>query len=445
MAHRIRYLARKHQQFWFRARVPDDVRDAFDGKAFLWRRLNTSDQRTAEARVHRHASDFRSRVLEARGRAGTLEADALEWRKVWVTDEVPSEAIVATAAEKLVKGGYKVVSRHAQLFTEGSEEQALIEMGGPRAKAIVDIVFGGAKPLSPFVTAWHTARQTEVERKTADMDLKAVEEFVQAFPLLADVTRPAIAAFVARRKQDVSASTAQREISGVRSFWAYLRQREEVPQGAPDPFAGLQFKSRKKDAARTRRMAFTPAEAAKLYKGALDGNDQPLADLIALAAFTGARREELSALTVDRVDLKRGWLTIVDAKSEAGNRSLPIHPAALPVLRRMIGSRKDGFVFVDAEEIGNKYGKRGDAAGKRFSRLRDRLGFSPQHVFHSLRHTVSQQLRASGVMPDLVSDALGHRVSTMSGGTYGSPEARRKLLPGAIAKLTYPGALKAPK
>jgi hypothetical protein len=40
---------------------------------------------------------------------------------------------------------------------------------------------------------------------------------------------------------------------------------------------------------------------------------------------------------------------------------------------------------------------------------------------HSLRHTVSQELRAAGVMPDLVSDALGHSVSSMGGGVYGTP------------------------
>src|SRR5262249_17770605 len=107
--------------------------------------------------------------------------------------------------------------------------------------------------------------------------------------------------------------------------------------------------------------------------------------------------------------------------------------------------RKEGFVFVDAEDVGNKYGKLGDALGKRFSRLRDRLGFSPQHVLHSLRHTVSQQLRAAGVMPDLVSDILGHRVATSSRGVSGPPEARKKLLPAAVAKLVYPAPLKVPK
>jgi integrase len=335
--------------------------------------------------------------------------------------------------------------RHHRLFTDGREEDALVELGGSRAQSVVDIVFGGAKPLTSLVTAWASVRATEVERKTADMDLKAVREFTKAFPLLSDVSRPAVVAYLDSRKQEVSASTTQRECSGLRSYWSFLRQRGEASYDAPDPFANLSFKSRKKDAARARRVAFTPAEVSKLYKAALANRDQPLADLIALAAYSGARREEIGALTVDRVDLKRGWITIVDGKSADSNRSLPIHPDVLPVLRRMIGGRKDGFVFVDAEETGNKYGKRSDAAGKRFSRLRDRLGFTPQHVLHSLRHTVSQQLRAAGTMPDIVSDILGHRVATMGGGVYGSPEARRKLLPAAVAKLAYPGALKAPR
>jgi hypothetical protein len=42
---------------------------------------------------------------------------------------------------------------------------------------------------------------------------------------------------------------------------------------------------------------------------------------------------------------------------------------------------------------------------------------------------------------ELVADLMGHRLTTMTFGRYGSRAASRKLLPGALAKLRYPKPL----
>jgi hypothetical protein len=77
----VRGLVKQRRKYWYRAGVPADVRDAFDGKLQYWENLHTEDLRTATSRVHRAASDFRSKVLEARGRVGTVDDDALHWRR----------------------------------------------------------------------------------------------------------------------------------------------------------------------------------------------------------------------------------------------------------------------------------------------------------------------------------------------------------------------------
>jgi len=50
-----------------------------------------------------------------------------------------------------------------------------------------------------------------------------------------------------------------------------------------------------------------------------------------------------------------------------------------------------------------------------------------------------------GVPEDLVADLVGHKLASITGARYGTADARRKLLPAAVAKLAYPGALKEPK
>jgi integrase len=362
-------LVRRYRRYWAKHRVPADVREAFDNKREQWTNLGTDDLRIAEARCHRANSDFRARVLEARGRVGTVDQDALNWlRSIEEHGElgdVAAEAAVRAASEKFVRGGWRAVEKHARLFTEGSEPDALIELGGPKAKTFVDIALGGEKPLRAFVTPWFAQREREVEKSTAFMDRRSVDAFVNAHPLLSDVTRASVAKWIEGRRRDVTAATVQREVSGLRSLWQWLRSHGEVADDAPDPFHGHKFQDRRKRVEEARRESFTPEEAARVYKAAIERpEDGPtLGALVALGAWTGARREELVSMRVEDVSLDKGrggWITIRGAKTSSGNRTIPAHPAIVPLLKRMVGRRTIGFLFADLEA--DSFGRRGDLA-----------------------------------------------------------------------------------
>ena len=62
--------------------------------------------------------------------------------------------------------------------------------------------------------------------------------------------------------------------------------------------------------------------------------DSTLADLIRLAAYTGCRIEELCSLKIQNVADDR--FEILDAKSEAGWRTIPIHNDIKQVIARLI-------------------------------------------------------------------------------------------------------------
>jgi len=271
------------------------------------------------------------------------------------------------------------------------------------------------------------------------MDKTAVERLVQALPLLHRVTKATVAEFVEKRRTEVSAATVQREVTGIRSFWGYLRSRDEVSADAPDPFANLRYRTKGKDVAKAKRKGFTPTEVSKLYAAAQEAEDQDLADLIQLAAYSGARREELCSLRIE--SMARGWITIEEgeAKSDAGGRDVPIHPRIAPTIRRLCGGRKSGFLFADLDE--DRYGNRGDAIGKRFGRLKADMGHPATKTFHSIRHTVTALLEAAHVPENLSADIVGHKKSTMTYGLYSGRGATRELLPDAIHKLRYPRPL----
>lgn len=438
------YVVKQGNQYWARFQVPADVRDTF-GKREEWINLRTDDGRVAKMKAVREYTHFRARVKEARGQIGAVEDDALTWRREveamrgsGIEGDVIDIAL-EKASKLYVKGGVKAVKREASLHHDGDIGDALLELGGDKARNFVAIALEGKVPLLPLVDPWNTVRKTEVEPKTAHMDRAVVERFVKGFPLASDVTPPAVSAWLEKRKTsgEVSASTLQREMSGLRSFWTYLKGRGEVPKEAPDPFAGLRFKGKAKETTRTKRQRFTPTEVAALYREALNRKDEDLADLIALAAYTGARREELSALSIP--DVVKGWLRIADAKTEAGVREVPIHPRIEDILKRRIGERKSGYLFVGLDT--DKYGNRGDALGKRFARLRTALGHGANKTFHSIRHTFTRLLEEAGVPENLTADLIGHAKTTMSYGVYSGRGATKPLLGAAIRKVSYPKPL----
>jgi integrase len=368
-----------------------------------------------------------------------VEQDALDWRRqIRDAGELSSETqagAVRAAAEMYVRGGYRAVEKAARLHHDGYEEDALLELGGPKAKAFVEVAFLGKRPLRPYLDPWAAIRGTEVEPKTAAMDKAAVSRFIEAFPLVDAVTKAEVADWIERRKGYISATSVQREVTGIRSFWGYLQTRGEVSADLA-PFAGQRFKDRRKDRAKARRVAFKAGEVSALYAASLKSEDHDLADLIALAAYTGARREELCALKVE--DVAGGWITIRDAKTSAGLRDIPIHNAIAPTLRRLIGKRKSGYVLDGLSE--DQYGNRGDALGKRFTRLKTALGHGPDKTLHSIRHAFAHILRERGVVESLVSDLMGHRLAGMTFARYGRAGSR-KLLPAALARLKYPKPL----
>ena len=209
-----------------------------------------------------------------------------------------------------------------------------------------------------------------------------------------------------------------------RASWAYLTTIEAVTEEV-GAFGRLGLKVK-----RSSWLPYTYKEAVRLLKAAK--SDRQLADVIRMAMYTGARREELCSLKVEHV--KGDRFEIVDAKTEAGNRPVPIHSELQQVMARLLDESKDGYVL--AKLAVNKYGNRGDALGKRFTRLKGAMGFGDRHVFHSIRGTVITMLERAGVPEGTVQDLVGHERSTLTGSTY-SGKSTFEMRRDALAKLPY--------
>ena len=90
-----------------------------------------------------------------------------------------------------------------------------------------------------------------------------------------------------------------------------------------------------------------------------------------------------------------------------------------------------------ANEAPDEYGDRSTNISKRFGHLKRKEKFSRQHVFHSLRRTVTTCLVNAGVLEAQTDDITGHESPGMSYGYY-SDGSWRETMRAAIVKLDYP-------
>ncbi len=305
------------------------------------------------------------------------------------------------------------------------------------------IATGEKRELSSLIPEW---RKYEISRKLA---LKTIDQMTSDIGYLTgsfqttNLLTPKNSLIWIRdfaNRNNISASSVTRIISACKNFYKYLKLIEEVPEDSSDPFSvPIEFRKSKNLKAKDNNkivswLPFEEIEVVSLYKEALNKQDKILAHLIFIGAYTGARIEEMCSLKCNMITLKNLSLKIVDAKTLAGNRIIPIHSKLEHLIRELIKESIDGYLLSGLTY--NKYQNRSNAIGKRFGRLKTTIGFGRDYVFHSIRKTLTTKLENAGVTENIAADIVGHdrpnlTYSTYSGGT--SLEVKRI----AIEKISY--------
>ena len=184
------------------------------------------------------------------------------------------------------------------------------------------------------------------------------------------------------------------------------------------------------------RMPFTKEQLrflfAKLTTNAATGDmqDKALLDLSLIALCTGARREEIGQLKIKDIEIgslhETSYINIRNAKTEAGIRIIPIHPAIMGLvkMRAQNSAAQDSFLFPELST--NRQGLRTDALGKRFGRLKDSIGFGPDLVFHSIRKSFTTFMEQAGVPEGVTADIVGHEKQTITYGLYSGGSSNKQ-------------------
>ena len=483
-------IQKKGESTWYvRLAVPADVRAAMGGKTVLIRSLQTGLRSEAMERRLAVLAEWKAAIAKARGKrasrgdtwkdpiATVAQGFAQATRKL-KTDvalgEVDDQTTFAPEeVEALYRGIFddspegrarreKADKVYAMTGMDG--EVANIEFAQEMAMELMAKVFGVTQELSPTEQVearliLNDPKAHKPKSPITDARIKAFREFRESrggaakhvdqqcgkmerlSKFLKDNELPLDFDTVDRwlKSLDRAPKTLSQYLMAGTAFWKWAIKydtgwRIDFKDKA-NPFQGHDLpQGGGKETAGQERKIFTPKDTLKLHQAALDDANKPLADLILMGWFTGARIEELcklrteSVITVDGIrcfDIERG-------KNKASKRILPIHPSLLPIVDRLIEESTDGFLI--PVNTDNQYGKRSHGISKAFGRLRTAAGFNALYVFHGFRHGAVTMLIRADVPDALVKELVGHDVGSVTHDVYSKGASTKQKLD-AISKL----------
>lgn len=411
--------------------IPPKARDAL-GKARFAQSLQTQDRQEAKRRLIPLETRWRREIAEATSDdADGLAREYGSWYRAIRDAKAPGEREAAVSLlEDEVQD--KVMSAARRAGIKGEDDPAIYEL--PAYQAAVDgfkYATGQKVPLTEHVEKYLSLGGKA--EKTVYQIRRQVDRWAERLPYIDDITGQTVQAEIERRiHAGNSPATIRRDLSMMRNYWRYLTRAGHAPADSA-PFNDRYIPPVRRKAG-DKREPFKTSQAVQLLRGAIAKGDDPvLVDLIRLAMFTGARRRELTSLTVD--DVEGGFLFIRESKTDAGRRAVPIHPMLCDAVDRMVRETTDGYLLPGLEET--RHGDRGDAVGKRFGNLKRAQNFGKEHVFHSFRHTVVTLMENAGVPENIVADVVGHEKANFtfrqySGGAGDDPRVD------AVGRIEYP-------
>ncbi|MDH0892893.1 MULTISPECIES: DUF6538 domain-containing protein [unclassified Pseudomonas] len=230
-----------------------------------------------------------------------------------------------------------------------------------------------------------------------------------------------------------NAVTRKGYLSALKKLHKWLLRNDDYysklfPDGS-NPFTGHEHARRGRDGGEKWDI-YTKGQVEQLHAASVARNDQELADLIAVAAYTGCRNSELGWLRSTHITIENDApiaITVDDAKTKAGNRTIPICDRIKPVMNRLMSNPKGTHQFLFSGPNRLKGRSRTPALAERFTKLKQSLGHTERQVFHSIRKCFATELDNARADPLVIVALMGHETRHITFDTYsGGPTLERK-------------------
>lgn len=413
-----------------RLTIPKDVRSKFGNKSELWGSTGTGDKRKAAIIGAEMVAAWKREIYTAR-----TGLNVREWTKEWAKELRQANPISFDDDDEDVAPSERKIAEDIMIDQlEDMVQDRKITL--PQAKAAYEVAMGHRVVLADHKDDYLKQYRNH-NIKTQQKYKAAIERFIDRFPDEQRVTSKSLKQWLTDMADEEQ--LAAKTINGLKvqaqAFWSYLIDHEIV-QRDPNPFAKTKLTVPKSATKEVSYVPFTADEVVAFLRTRDAQKNKPLALLITLGMYTGARIEELAMLKKTDLDLKQEVIHFRGTKTKAADREVPMHPVLIPIVTALMSENDDDYV-IPGQNIDAR-GERGKALGKRFGRMKTAMGFTGRDkVFHSIRKTLGTLMEQAGVMEGVAADIIGHEKQTMTYGLYSggsSMEQKRE----AIHKVKYP-------
>jgi len=158
---------------------------------------------------------------------------------------------------------------------------------------------------------------------------------------------------------------------------------------------------------------FSSAEIETLWKATLDDDVDEFIYAILMLIYTGLRVSEMVDLEKTDVFINERYLRVVDSKTKAGIRVVPIAEKVIPFFNYWLQRGNNSNLIS---------GRRGDNIGhagfrsRHWERLMNEFGFD--HKIHDTRHTCVSLLKTANVNDVWIKQIVGHKSQNLTDNTY---------------------------
>ena len=166
-------------------------------------------------------------------------------------------------------------------------------------------------------------------------------------------------------------------------------------------------------------------------KSELIGINEFIATCVSL--YSGMRLDEIC--NIQKTVINDNCFKVLEGKTKASRRKIPIHPALKPLVERFLDSKEEVYL-IKGIKSGGYDNKRSWNFQKKLGRLRKKIGIPEGVVFHTLRNTFATRMENLGIPRNHISQLMGHEDSNMALTVYSGGLVIECLVE-SIKKLTY--------
>jgi integrase len=471
-------IQKSGESTWYvRLAIPTDVQKAFGGRKVLTQSLKTGLRSEAMVRRLQYLAQWKQQIADARaGRAlpeswaedvtdaltaisqgKTLRKMQLIGENVSLPSIIPENEIIALAAMEqtgmldilgelqdyfgdTLEGQLQFHETLANAFKEMipdtyAKQFSLSRDQVTEISALVESP-NSYKPRSPITQkkldtfrVWYSSQGNVL--KTVDILIRKVEMFSawlnrRGNTLSFDTVSTYLDGLADAKGKALTSKTKKQHLWACNTYWKWAKKYDaewrERFKDTQNPFDDHDLPIVKGEV--IIYDAFTKYELEMLHAEALAKSDLNLANLIAVAAYTGCRLEEVGHINHSDLTFENGLpiaFNIPDAKTRAGIREVPVHHKLAPLMVELLASSTDGYILPGrALNESNKYNHRLDAVGKRFGRMKKANNFGPLHVFHSVRKTAITIVHQADARMEVMAALFGHETGLITLDIYSS-------------------------